>query len=121
MTPTVFCCDCDSPGLDAITHGQRSGHSCFSGDFEPATDRAVVLAAIRQAAKEHGMVLSANHPRPFIPATVVPTNIGKTYTALIREGVLEPLDRDDRSTDGKSGNGGKKIPLYRFHPERVAA
>lgn len=118
----VECATCDCT-VTRDHHTRYPDHATIAMTLEDAApdDRQAVITAVLKAAREHGNVISANHVRPHVPATVTPQRVGPIYTALIREGVLEDLNRDDRSNDRQSGNAGKKIPLYKVHPERLAA
>lgn len=70
-----------------------------------------VMAAIRDAERD-GLV-SSNRVRPLIPEWVPPTSVGRVYSMLRRQGILEQ-DGYETSTDEKGRNAGKLVPVYRL-------
>lgn len=86
----------------------------IAGDDLHAGDRALVEAAIRQVAADHGEV-TANTVREALTGpyglTVYPALIGATFSALVRRGVLRQIGWTE-NTDLASRNRGK--PLRRF-------
>ena len=70
-----------------------------------------VIDAMRKA--EHGGVISSNRVRPLVPEWVPSRAVGRVYSQLRRQGILEH-DGYELSTDEKGRNAGKLVPIYRL-------
>ena len=70
-----------------------------------------VIEAIRDA--ERDGVVSSNRVRPLIPEWVPGHSVGRVYSMLRRQGILEQ-DGYELSTDEKGRNAGKLVPVYRL-------
>lgn len=70
-----------------------------------------VIDAMRKA--EHQGVISSNRVRPLVPDWVPSRSVGRVYSTLRRQGILEP-DGYELSTDEKGRNAGKLVPVYRL-------
>jgi hypothetical protein len=83
----------------------------------PAVDpdalaRQCVRTVIESTARLHGGHVSMNDVRDRLAGRDVPSHIrGQVVAALRREGRLVEAGHE-RSTDTKSGNGGRIIPTY---------
>lgn len=70
-----------------------------------------VIDAMRKA--EHQGVISSNRVRPLVPDWVPSRSVGRVYSTLRRQGILEQ-DGYELSTDEKGRNAGKLVPVYRL-------
>lgn len=70
-----------------------------------------VIDAMRKAERQG--VISSNRVRPLVPDWVPSRSVGRVYSTLRRQGILEP-DGYEMSTDEKGRNAGKLVPIYRL-------
>ena len=85
---------------------------------QPTVDAFVV--ALRQAVAAHGLILTANQVRPFLPSWVNQRVVSAQYNVLKAKGVLTSVDAPpERNRDAKGRNGNKTLPRYAVDLSRL--
>jgi hypothetical protein len=88
-----------------------------AGDPMHERERAAVVEAIRDYARENDGFIDANGVRPRIPAWVGARVRGAVYNSLIAQGVLAPTGNWTTSDDKRGRNAGKPQRIYRWTEE----
>lgn len=84
-------------------------------DWRPSRveSREAIRQAVMRAAGEHSGLVHIAGVRPYLPAWVVPEQIGSSLNALVRTGYLRPTGRY-RPCGGTSGNASRLAEVRRL-------